>query len=119
MTATDTQLTTEQVAGLFGVDVHTVSEWVRTGRLPCTQTPTRRNRRFLRSQVQALLEGRDPKPVTPPAEGTKVRLPGGVPSLDAWHAWMCLSCRSRYFTPGDCCGLATFPVTVAVFRRAL
>lgn len=48
-------LAPEDVAVLFGVEVSTVHIWARTGRLPCTQTPTRRKRRFLRSDVVARL----------------------------------------------------------------
>ena len=52
----DRLLTPGEVAALFGVDPKTVSRWATAGRLPSIRTPGAQ-RRFLESEVRALLEG--------------------------------------------------------------
>jgi hypothetical protein len=64
-----------------------------------------------------------PEAPAPPAEPV-VEQPApavAVPErpLDFWHAWLCESCTSRYFTPRDCCGHSPLPVTVTVTRRVV
>ncbi|MBM0256370.1 BldC family transcriptional regulator [Micromonospora sp. 4G55] len=53
--AEDRLLTPGEVAALFRVEPKTVSRWAAAGRLHCIRTPGG-HRRFLESQVRALLD---------------------------------------------------------------
>jgi excisionase family DNA binding protein len=50
-------MTPREVAEAFGVSPKTVTRWVKAGKLTSVRTPGN-HRRYLRSQVQALLNGR-------------------------------------------------------------
>jgi excisionase family DNA binding protein len=49
-------LTSPEVAQLFGVSTHTITEWARTGRLQGFRTPVGRHWRFHRQQVEQAWE---------------------------------------------------------------
>lgn len=57
-------MTPSEVAGMFRVDPKTVSRWAKAGRISCIRTPGG-HRRFLRSEVQALLKKPSEKPEQP------------------------------------------------------
>lgn len=54
MTSTPDLLSTRQVAELFGVGPRAVASWAAQGRLPHIRTPGG-HRRFLRTEIEALL----------------------------------------------------------------
>lgn len=64
--ARDRLLTPGEVAALFRVDPKTVTRWAAAGRLHSIRTPGG-HRRFLESQVRALLDNRKPTPPTEPS----------------------------------------------------
>lgn len=57
-------LTPGEVAALFRVDPKTVTRWAAAGRLRSIRTPGG-HRRFLESDVRALLDGEQPQTSTP------------------------------------------------------
>lgn len=61
----DTILTTQQVAGLFGVHPNTVVKWADAGTIPHFRTPGK-HRRYLRADVERVLAA---SKVTAPSEG--------------------------------------------------
>ncbi len=64
-------LTPSEVAALFRVDPKTVTRWAKAGKLSCVKT-LGGHRRYLASEVNALLEGALPqqRSVTPIPQGT-------------------------------------------------
>ena len=57
-------LTPSEVAALFRVDPKTVTRWAKAGKLSCVKT-LGGHRRYLASEVNALLEGSLPQQRTP------------------------------------------------------
>jgi excisionase family DNA binding protein len=57
-------LTPSEVASLFRVDPKTVTRWAKAGKLSCVKT-LGGHRRYLASEVNALLEGSLPQQRTP------------------------------------------------------
>jgi excisionase family DNA binding protein len=57
-------LTPSEVAALFRVDPKTVTRWAKAGKLSCVKT-LGGHRRYLASEVNALLEGAVPAPRMP------------------------------------------------------
>ena len=74
MSDADPVLTTGQVAELFGVTAQTVHAWTEAGKLPHFRTPGGQ-RRFRRSEVEALLE-----PVDGPDSREAVATPADPPT---------------------------------------
>lgn len=66
-------LTPSEVAALFRVDPKTVTRWAKAGKLSCVKT-LGGHRRYLASEVNALLEGALPK------QRTVTPLPPGQPA---------------------------------------
>lgn len=60
-------LTPGEVAALFRVDPKTVTRWGAAGRLRCIRTPGG-HRRFIESDVRALLDGEQPAAPTPASD---------------------------------------------------
>lgn len=60
-------MTPGEVAALFRVDPKTVTRWAAAGRIHSIRTPGG-HRRFLESEVQALLEELSGEDETPPAQ---------------------------------------------------
>ena len=62
-------LTPSEVAALFRVDPETVTRWAKAGKLSCVKT-LGGHRRYLASEVNALLEGALPqqRTVIPPGQ---------------------------------------------------
>jgi len=58
----DHLLTPGEVAKLFRVDPKTVTRWAAAGRLGSVRTPGG-HRRFLESEIEALLQGKAPEVV--------------------------------------------------------
>lgn len=48
-----------EVAHLFDVEISTVVEWARTGKIPAIKTPGGQQYRFRSNDVDALLQGDD------------------------------------------------------------
>ena len=62
-TAPNDLLTPAEVAALLYVDPKTVSRWAMAGKIQSIRTPGG-HRRFLRSEILAMIAGSDPEPVT-------------------------------------------------------
>jgi excisionase family DNA binding protein len=62
-------LTPSEVASMFRVDPKTVTRWAKAGKLSCVKT-LGGHRRYLASEVNALLEGSLPQQRTPLGSAT-------------------------------------------------
>ena len=62
-TAPNDLLTPAEVAALLYVDPKTVSRWAMAGKIQSIRTPGG-HRRFLRSEIMAMMAGSDPEPLT-------------------------------------------------------
>ncbi len=62
-TAPNDLLTPAEVAALLYVDPKTVSRWAMAGKIQSIRTPGG-HRRFLRSEIVAMMAGSDPEPLT-------------------------------------------------------
>jgi len=78
-------LTPAEVAAMFRVDPKTVTRWAKAGKLSSVRT-LGGHRRYLASEVRALLEGtsgpeREPEPILPPVPPRPVDSPAmrGLP----------------------------------------